>query len=315
MHFLEHLKDRLEENFEVTYAFRDSYNDIKNIIAGFDGWIVNPGADYKVDADLIYNAKKLKIIISPSTGSDHIDLDQCQKNNIYFDCLKGKESIIKNIHASAEFSFTLLMAMLRKLPESLDSAKNGFWREVEDEFRGIELSGKTVGLIGYGRIGKKMAKYCLAFGAKVIITDPNVDVDSKDVKKVDLETLLTSSDIVCIHVHLDESSKNMFGAREFSLMKKDSYFLNTARGGIVDESALIESLRNNHLKAAAVDVISNEQSSDFSNHPMIKHARNNRNLMVSPHIAGLTVDSQEKAALFAIEQLEAYFTSNNSFTQ
>ena len=307
MHFLEDLKERLEKNYEVTYAFRSSYTDIKEIISSFDGWVVDPGADYIVDKHIINSAIKLKIIVSPSTGSDHIDLDACQKNNIYFDCLKGKDATIKNIHASAEFSFTLLMAMLRKLPESLDSAKNGFWREVEDQFRGIELSGKTIGLIGYGRIGQKMAKYCLAFGAKVIITDPNVDVDSEDVIKVDLDALLKASDIVCIHVHLDDKTRDMFGTREFSLMKKDSYFLNTARGGIVDEAALLESLKSNHLKAAAVDVVSNEQSSDFSNHPMIKFAKSNRNLIVTPHIAGLTVDSQEKAALFAIKELENYF--------
>ncbi len=245
--------------------------------------------------------------MSPSTGSDHVDLVSCKKNNIHFDCLKGKEEVIKDIHASAEFSFTLLMAMLRRLPQSLDSVKQGFWREVEDEFRGIELSGKTVGLVGYGRIGKKMARYCLAFGADVKITDPNVISDNEDIERIDLDDLLRVSDIVCIHVHLDEDTKDMISKREFQLMKKGSYFLNTARGGIVDESALIESLETNHLAGAAIDVISNEQSPDLSNHPMIVFARENTKLLVSPHIAGLTVDSQRKAALFAVNEIESHF--------
>ena len=119
---------------------------------------MDPGANYKIDLNILGLSKKLKILVSPSTGSDHVDLNYLNDESIIFDCLKGKEHVIKEIHASAEFSFALLIAMIRNLVPAAKYASDGFWREKEEELRGIELNAKTVGIIGYGRIGKKMAK-------------------------------------------------------------------------------------------------------------------------------------------------------------
>ena len=312
MHFLPTKVKKISKLFNVTYAFRASKNEIMGIIHKFDGWILDPGADYMVDKEIISMGENLEVIISPSTGSDHVDLNYCKEKGIYFDCLKGKENIIEDIHASAEFSFALLLSILKFLVPASKSALQGKWRECEDQFRGIELSGKVVGIIGLGRIGKKMARYCNAFGAKVIFYDPD-QASVENTTKIDsLDRLLMESNIVCMHVHLNESTRNFFGEKEFDLMKKGSYFINTSRGGIVDEEAMIGALESGKILAAGVDVIKGEQSSDLSEHPLVIYANSNSNLLLTPHIAGLTSDSQGKAADFAIDCISHYFFQSNT---
>jgi phosphoglycerate dehydrogenase-like enzyme len=309
VHFLPNIRQQLAENYNVTYAFRASKNDVGSLLKDIHGWIVDPGADYRVDRELLSHGKELEILVTPSTGKDHIDLDYCEENNIAFDGLRGKEDIIKNIHASAEFSFALLLAMVRHLVPSILAAEQGYWREIEDDFRGIEIGERTIGLIGYGRIGKKMATYCLAFGAKVIIYDPFSELEHVgDILQVDnMDKLLEASDIVGLHVHLDKETYNMFNEEHFAKMKKGSYFLNTSRGGLANEGAMLNALKIGQLAGAAVDVISGEQEGDFYNHKVISYARDNNNLLVSPHIAGLTIDSQGKAAQFSVDTINKFY--------
>jgi len=309
LHFLPKIKNQLEKEYNVIYAFRSSREDVSGLLESINAWIVDPGANYRVDRDLLSYAKNLEIIVTPSTGRDHIDLDYCEENNIAFDGLRGKEDIIENIHASAEFSFALLLAMVRHLVPSVLAAEQGYWREIEDEFRGIEIGETKIGLIGYGRIGKKMARYSLAFGAEVFVYDPNVIVEEGTgiCQTETMDELLEKVDIVCLHVHLDKETYNMFSEKHFSIMQKGSYFLNTSRGGLADEDAMLAALKSGHLAGAAVDVISGEQSEDFYNHKVITYARENNNLLVSPHIAGLTVDSQGKSAQFSVDTINKFF--------
>jgi len=309
VHFLPNIMQQLEANYNVTYAFRASQNDVSSLLNGIHSWIVDPGADYRVNRELLSHGRDLEIIVTPSTGRDHIDLDYCEENNIAFDGLRGKENIIKNIHASAEFSFALLLAMVRHLVPSVLAAEQGYWREIEDDFRGIEIGERCIGLIGYGRIGKKMATYCLAFGAKVIIYDPFTNLEhTGNISQVDnVNDLLEESDIVGLHVHLDKETYNMFNEEHFSKMRKGSYFLNTSRGGLANEDAMLNALQTGQLAGAAVDVISGEQEGNFYNHKIISYARDNNNLLVSPHIAGLTVDSQGKAAQFSVDTINNFY--------
>ncbi len=307
-HFLPEIEHQLNNNFETIYAFRYSKEEIKAIISEVDAYITDPGANFRVDSELLNEASKLKIIVTPSTGSNHIDVDLCLKNGIQIESLKGNEEIIENIHASAEFSFALLLALIRKLPFSVELAKEGIWREKEDLFRGIELHGKTVGIVGLGRIGKKMARFLKAFNSKVIYFDPNVSLENEGMMKVNsLKDLLSGSDIVCIHVHLDPSTEEMISFEEFQDMKDNSYFLNTSRGEIVNEQALIKALESGKLVGAAIDVVSGEQTEELSNHSLINYAKENKNLIITPHIAGCTKESQRKSAQFAIDRINSFF--------
>ena len=307
-HFLPEIEDQLNKSYETIYAFRYSKKEIKGLIHDVSAYITDPGANFRIDSDLLNEAHKLKIIVTPSTGSNHIDTDFFLKKGIEVESLKGKEEIIENIHASAEFSFGLLLALIRKLPFSVELAKEGIWREKEDLFRGIELHGKTIGIVGLGRIGKKMVKFSKAFEAKVIYFDPFVKNYDKSIKRISsLKELLSMSDIVCIHVHLDKSTERMISYDEFKVMKKNSYFINTSRGEIVDDAALIDALESKKIAAAGIDVISGEQQETLEDHLLINYARKHENLIITPHIAGCSVDSQRKSAQFALDVLNSFF--------
>ena len=309
LHFLPDVKAALERDFEMLYAFNEPPEKVASLLPRAQGLITNPGTTFRYDAGLLSKAVALRYIITPSTGRDHIDLDWCAKMGVYVEALRGHEDVIADIHSSAEFSFALLMAMIRKLVPAAEGARQGRWREVEDEFRGIELHSKKVLLVGYGRIGRKMSRYLHAFGAEVAALDPlQKQLDSWVRRVASLEEGLPEADIVCLHVHLDPETRGMFGARQFGLMKQGAYFLNTARGGLVDEAALVAALESGRLTAAAVDVIDGEQGSVIAENPLVRLARARpERLTVTPHIAGLSVDSQRKAALFALASLRGYF--------
>ena len=139
---------------------------------------------------------------------------------------------------------------------------------------------------------------------KVVIYDPYKKVNEKNFKQVnDIMELLSSSDIVTIHAHLNEETSNMFNKDCFDNMRNGSFFINTSRGEIIDEEALIDALRSEKVSRAAVDVISDEHQIDKTNHPLIKYALSNSNLIITPHIAGLTIDSESKAMQDLIEQI------------
>ena len=186
--------------------------------------------------------------------------------------------------------------------EQEDKAEN------EELFRSNELNGKTIGIIGFGRIGKMMARFSNAMGMNVVIFDPFVISNDTKVTQLDSkEELLINSDIVSLHYHLTSETENSFNAYDFAIMKKGAFFLNTARAELVDEEAMLESLSNGHLKGAAVDVITYEYMYDKWNHPVVKFSREHDNLVLSPHVAGLTIESERKSANDIIDQLIDYF--------
>lgn len=305
LHFLPDVRAEFERDFEMLYAFNEPREKVAALLPRAHGLVTNPGTPFRYDAALLSKAAALRFIVTPSTGRDHIDLDWCRERGVGVEALRGHEDVIADIHSSAEFSFALLLAMIRKLVPAAEGARAGRWREVEDQFRGIELHSKKVLLVGCGRIGRKMSRYLHAFGADVAAVDPFQKELDAWVRRVDaLEEGLPWADVVCLHVHLDPETRGMFGARQFSLMKKGAYFLNTARGGLVDEAALVAALESGQLTAAAVDVVAGEQGSVIADSPLVRLARARPDLLtVTPHIAGLSVDSQRKAARFALRCL------------
>ncbi len=308
LHFLPDVRAAIRRDFVLTEAFLKPKTAVAQALRGARALITDPGAPYRVDREALAGASALEFIVTPSTGSDHIDRDFCAERGIKIVSLRGHEGVIREIHASAEFSFALLLALIRRLPAAAQAASRGIWRESEDRFRGIELSGRRVSLIGYGRIGRKMSRYLHAFGAQVTAFDPKVStLDPWVTRAASLRQALREAEIVSVHVHLDPETEGMFGPRQFSWMPKGCWFLNTSRGGLLDEAALLGALRSGRLAGAAVDVIRGEQGDGPARSPLVRHSRRHDNLIVTPHIAGLTVDSQRKAARFAVAQLRAHF--------
>lgn len=301
--FPEWLRSKIEKNFNVTFAFNAPYEVTKKLLNDVEVWITGTCPPYKIDKELITVSDKLKIIATPSTGTNHIDVNTVKAQNIRLISIK-ESPVIEKIYASSEFSFALMLAVVKKIPFSTNMAKVGNWREFEHEYRNVEVTGKTIGLVGLGRIGKKMATYANGMGLQVVGYDPYKKNEFDFVQQVStLDELLQQSDIVSLHYHLIPETVKSFGKEQFDKMKPNSYFINTARGELVDEQALIEALETKKIKAAGVDVITEEHILEKYNHPLIKYARHNDNLIISPHIAGCTIDSESKSMEDILNQI------------
>ena len=312
LHFIPSVKKEIEKHFSVIYAPKVDKEQLNKILKDYqpDGWICSPTPKYRIDKKILRNSKNLRILVTPSTGSNHIDIDDCKKLNITFSSIKGSE-LVNAIHASSEFCFALILSVVRKLPQAYNGAKSFKWREAEDEFRGEELYGKTLGIIGMGRIGTNVANYAKAMNMKICAYDPHVE-NTKDVELLDnYKSVLEKSDIILISVHLDNSTENMVNREWFESMKKGSYFINISRGEIVDEEALIKALEEKKVKAAGLDVLRDEISTNLRTSKILNYSRENENLIITPHIAGLTVDSELKAAEQSLETILNFFSEKS----
>ena len=303
--FLPELHTQINREANMTYAYKMKKKHIKILLSenAFEAWMVSPCPEYIISGKLMDLCPSLKIITTPSTGSNHIDIEEAQRRKIKVFSLKGSK-IIKRIYASSEF---LLVSVVRKTPYAFQAVLDGKWREVEHLFRGRELEGLRLGIIGYGRIGSNLNRYAQAFRMKVSAYDPYVSIDDDKVDQFQsLPEMLSTADIVATCVHLNNKTFKLINDDIFDAMKEGVYFINTSRGDVVDEIALIKNLKNGKILAAGVDVISNEFTGERDNHLLIQHARNHDNLIITPHIAGLTRDSEHKAQAAAYEALKEY---------
>jgi len=306
--FLQDLKKQIENEFNCTYAYQAGKDETKKLLREneFEGWLVSPCPTYLVNHEIMSCCPSLKIIATPSTGSNHIDIPDAEKNNIHVFALKGTD-VIDNIFASSEFTFNLLISTIRNTPYSFNAVKEGNWRDIEEKFRGRELNGLKLGIIGFGRIGKNLAKYSNAFGMEIYAYDPYVKINSGYVDQQDnLNEMLEFCDAVAVCVHLNPETFKMINEDIFSRMKDGVFFVNTARGDVIDEQAFLKYLKNGKIKAAGVDVISDEYTTSKDDHPLINYCKENSNLIITPHIAGLTYDSERKAQSAAYEAIKKY---------
>lgn len=292
----------LESVGEVTYA-EYKYHRLFEAIGEYDALL--PSLDVYLDQKLLQRARRLKLIATPSTGTDHIDLKSAAKFGIEVMSLKNDIDFLKKVTATAELAFGLILSITRRIPYAFDSVKQGAWKS--KDFRGHELLDKTLGIIGYGRLGEMMARYAHAFGMCVLACDPYKIVHEDFVTQVDFETLLRSADIITIHVHLNEETNGMLSERAFSLMKEGVYIVNTSRGAVMDEEALLRALESGKVAGAALDVICGELEGDFENHPLICYARTHDNLIITPHMGGVTYESQAKAYIFTARKIQRFF--------
>ncbi len=267
---------------------------------------------HRIDTEVMEHAPRLKVIVSPTTGLNHIDLEEASRRGIRVLSLRGETEFLKTVHATAEHTVGLVLALVRHIPEARAHVVSGGW--IRDRFRGSELSGKTAGVIGYGRLGRIVARMLLAFEMRVLASDPHVwttDVDP-GVEIVPLNDLLRQSDIVTLHVNLYAETSGFFGSDHFARMKHGAWFINTARGELVDEAALLAALQEGRLSGAAVDVLSEERSTGMASHPLVQYARQHENLLVTPHIGGCTTESMDKTELYMAQKLAESLSGKRS---
>ena len=258
---------------------------------------------HQIDAEVLAAARRLKIIVTPTTGLNHIDLKEAHRRGIKVLSLQGETEFLNDIRATAEHTVALMLALLRRVPAAVAHVGKGNWDR--DQLKGREVFGKTIGIIGYGRLGRIVARYLKAFDARIFVSDPHIDHKSLDtgISATSLEDLLRESDIVSLHVSLSDATQSFFGKEQFSRMKAGAWFINTARGELIDETALLDALRSGHVAGAALDVLCEESSNGMINHPLVCYAREHDNLIITPHIGGCTVESMEKTETFLADHL------------
>jgi len=258
---------------------------------------------HRIDAEVLSAARRLKIIVSPTTGLNHIDLDEAQRRGIKVLSLRGETEFLNDVRATAEHTVGLMLALLRRVPAAAAHVCKGNWDR--DQFKGRELFGKTIGIVGYGRLGRIVARYLKPFDARILVSDPHIDCESLDnaISAASLENLLQESDIVSLHVSLSDATQGFFGKDQFSRMQAGAWFINTARGELIDETALLDALRSGHLAGAALDVLRGEQQIFKGDHPLVAYARAHDNLLITPHIGGCTAESMENTAVFMAKRL------------
>jgi D-3-phosphoglycerate dehydrogenase len=257
----------------------------------------------RIDSEVLGAATRLKTIVTPTTGLNHIDLREAERRGIRVLSLKGETSILRNVRATAEHTIALILALSRRLPQAWRHVHEGGW--TRDLFVGSEIFRKTAGIVGYGRLGCLVAGYLACFGARVLVCDrPNASLRAPvSIEVVGREELLRLSDIVSVHVDLNPETEGFFGAKEFEQMKPGALFVNTARGELVDEPALLHALRSHRLAGAALDVLSGENPNGMGSHPLVAYAKDHDNLLITPHIGGCTKESMQMTELFLAQKL------------
>jgi D-3-phosphoglycerate dehydrogenase len=251
------------------------------------------------DRSLLELAPGLRVVSTATTGVDHIDAGFLAKRRIPLLSLAGEREFLQTLTPAAEHSWLLLMACARRLRGAVQHVLDGKWRR--EEFPGIMLRGKTLGLVGCGRIGTWVSRYARAFQMDVLGYDPYVPAWPVEIVKSDIDTLLATSDFVSIHVPLNSETRGMLGKREFALMKNKAILINTSRGSILDESALLTSLKKGCLAAAGLDVLDGEPA--IHDHPLLEYARQHDNLILTPHIGGFCPDAVKAAVTHAAQRI------------
>ena len=299
--FSDSVKARLSMIGDLTFLDKRENESLDQIFKKYD--IIWFRLGYEISTNTInFSEAKAKYLVTPVTGLNHIDLDKCKEFDITVISLKNEFDFLKNIRATAEHTILLTLSILRKINSASASVLNKKWNR--ENFRGNEIYNKTVGIIGFGRLGSIVSDYFSALGARIIYYDDNLKkTTSNKYKYVALDELLKKSDIISLHIDYSKKNLNFINKSHFDLMKNSAVFINTSRGELINGSDLVYSLKNNKILGAAIDVISDEFN--YKNSPeIIYYSTNPNNLIITPHIGGNTYESFEKTEEFILAKLE-----------
>ena len=282
--------DKLKGYFEVDVKTGLTEDDLRQVIGNYHAIIVRSAT--KITAKVIEDAYNLRVIARAGAGLDNVDVTAARAQGI--EVVNAPNA---NTQAVAEHTMGLILALARRLPEADSSLKKGQWKKAS--LMGTGLYGRNLGIVGFGKIGRQVAHRALAFGMNVIVNQRRLTPElalEEGVKAVDLIDLLTLSDFVTLHLPLKPETRGLMGREQLALMKPEAYLINTARGAIIDESALLEALDEKRLAGAALDVFAREPAIDsrLAQHPRV---------IATPHIAASTGDAQRAAAVTVAEKI------------
>ncbi len=283
--------DLLRKDFQVDVRPELASDGLAEAISPYDALIVR--SQTRVTAEVVEAGENLKVIARAGIGLDNVDLDAATRRGVMV--VNAPQS---NIVSAAEHTIALLLSQARGIPQADAALRRGEW--ARERFRGVELAGKTIGVIGLGRVGAMVAHRAAAFGMRVIAFDPYVSKDRAREMGVELmptlEAVLVQADFVSIHLPRTPETEGLIGEREIGLMKQGARLVNTARGGIVDEDALVKALKDGHLAGVALDVFAREPTTAS---PLFEFDQ----VVVTPHLGASTVEAQDKAGTAIAEMV------------
>ncbi len=286
---------RSNPDFEVIYENGCDRKRLVELIGAAHGLVIRSAT--KVDAELIEKAKNLKLVVRAGVGVDNIDIPEASRRGIIVMNSPGGNSV-----STAEHALSLLMSMARNIPAASASMKGGKWEK--SKFKGVEITGKTLGVVGLGRIGKEVVKRARGLRMNVIGYDPFIpaaNLADLEIEIVSKEELLSRSDFITVHTPLTDSTKHLINLNNLSSLKKGVRIINCARGGIYEEAAVTEGLRSGIIAGAALDVFTQEPvPADF---PLLSAD----NCVLTPHLGASTDDAEFAVAMESIDQIVEYF--------
>lgn len=280
---------RNEKTFQVDTKSKVPPAELKEMIRDYDAILIRSGT--KLTKDII-EASNLKIIGRAGVGLDNVDIEAATKKGIVVVNAPAGNTI-----STAEHTMSLIMALSRNIPQANKSLKDGNWDR--EKFMGVELYGKTLGIIGLGRIGKEVAQRAASFKMNIIAYDPYLSTDIANKLKIELiefNKLLKNSDYITVHTPITDKTDHLLGKKEFKMMKRGVRVINAARGGIVDEKALLKAIESGKVAGAALDVFEKEPPKD---NPLLKLD----NVIATPHLGASTEEAQVNVAIDIAETL------------
>ena len=293
-YFSDNAKKILIKYFKYIEYSRSAGN-IKNQIQDVD--IIISRFRYKLDKNLLLNSKKLKYIISASTGLDHIDLDYIKRHNIRVLSLNKEFQFLKKIKSLSEHTWALLLSLLKNIPKSFDSVKELKWNRYK--FLNNNLYNKKIGIVGLGRNGRNIKKYAESFDMKIITCD-------KKNKNYKLNKIFENCDVVVLTIELNDKTKNIINSELLDLVKKNFYLINTSRAEIINQNHLIKKIKKNKNFYFATDFLKfSSNSLTDSSKKLIKMSKSNQ-ILITPHIAGASLESWNLCEEYLAKKIAKY---------
>ena len=272
-------------------------NELKSIIDDYDGILIRSAT--KLTADILENCSNLKVIGRAGVGVDNVDLDVATKNKILV-----MNTPLGNLEATAELTVGLMFSLYRHIHNANTSTHEGKWEKAK--FMGTELKGKTLGIVGFGNIGQRVAEICKVIGMQILTNSNSASdetLNSFGAKKVSTEELISSSDVLSLHTKLNDQTKNMLNKESIATMKSSSVIINCARGGLINESDLKDALNNDVIAGAAIDVYETEPATE-------NVMFGAKNLLLTPHLGASSKEAQSNVAIDVANQVADFLKEN-----
>ncbi len=272
-------------------------NELKSIIDSYDGILIRSAT--KLTADILEKCSNLKVIGRAGVGVDNVDLDVATKNKILV-----MNTPLGNLEATAELTVGLMFSLYRHIHIANSSTHDGKWEKAK--FMGTELKGKTLGIVGFGNIGQRVAEICKVIGMQILTNSNSASDEVLDIfgaKKVTTEELLSLSDVLSLHTKLNDQTKNMLNRESIATMKSSSVVINCARGGLINESDLKDALNNDIIAGAAIDVYETEPATE-------NVMFGAKNLLLTPHLGASSKEAQSNVAIDVANQVADFLKEN-----